>query len=450
MKLPIPYKQWFITQKFDENANSYYRESGIKGHGAWDLVGMGDKNIFCSHDGYVFSVLNKNNPDLMRYRAVYTLIEDNGIFYELSYGHFDKIFVEEGEIKKGQVLGTEGNCFDKYTEILTEDGWKFFDKLTKKEKVMTLNPNNGVMEFKKPTSYTKKREQFINYFTNKNYLDFAVTDNHSMYSGNRFGLFKLKNFNDLPLFSFVKQSGGIWDRQDVEYFYLPETTVNHGRWGHKIKKDAIRIEMDTFVEFLGWWTTDGWLNNGKGKFVGITQSFNNKLKRKKIEEMFSKLPFHVSPNKEDYRIFNRQLFNYLEKYGRRGNKKIPEFIFNLSPRQIKIFLDSFWLGDGWSHKGTKYYICSDSKMADQIQELLLKIGKFGTINMVDPTKRKEIPEINGQKIIAKKLVYQITEPKHKKAMIRKGRVERREYNDFAYCLTVDNHIIYVRRNGCLS
>lgn len=109
MKLYIPYKQWIITQKFEENANSYYKEAGRKGHGAWDLVGLGDKNIFCSHDGYIFSVLNKDNPDLMKYRAVYTLIEDSGIFYELSYGHFDKIFVEEGEIKKGQVLGTEGN-----------------------------------------------------------------------------------------------------------------------------------------------------------------------------------------------------------------------------------------------------------------------------------------------------------------------------------------------------
>ena len=29
MKLPIPYKQWFITQKFDENANTYYKEAGL-------------------------------------------------------------------------------------------------------------------------------------------------------------------------------------------------------------------------------------------------------------------------------------------------------------------------------------------------------------------------------------------------------------------------------------
>lgn len=110
MKLYIPYKNWIITQKYAENANTYYAEGGRKGHGAFDLVGIGDKNIHASCDGYIYSHINKDNPDLMRYRAVYQLVEDNGVFYELSYGHADQILVEPGTyVKRGDLLMTEGN-----------------------------------------------------------------------------------------------------------------------------------------------------------------------------------------------------------------------------------------------------------------------------------------------------------------------------------------------------
>lgn len=110
MKLYIPFKKWFITQKFYENANTYYAEAGHKGHGAWDIVAMGDKTVYASCDGLIYSHINKDNPDLMRYRAVYQLIEDNGVYYELSYGHADKILVEPNtHVKRGDPIMTEGN-----------------------------------------------------------------------------------------------------------------------------------------------------------------------------------------------------------------------------------------------------------------------------------------------------------------------------------------------------
>lgn len=110
MKLYLPFKKWFITQRFYENATTYYAEAGNKGHGAWDLVAMGDKTVYASCDGLIYSHINKDNPDLMRYRAVYQLIEDNGVFYELSYGHADKILVEPMTyVKRGHPLMTEGN-----------------------------------------------------------------------------------------------------------------------------------------------------------------------------------------------------------------------------------------------------------------------------------------------------------------------------------------------------
>jgi murein DD-endopeptidase MepM/ murein hydrolase activator NlpD len=112
MKIYIPYKgRYWITQKYAENATSVYKDSGRKGHGAFDIVGLDDKTIYAGCDGYVFSVRNvEPDGDVMNYSAIYTLIEDNGIFYELTYGHVNASYVKPGEyVKKGQKIGTEGN-----------------------------------------------------------------------------------------------------------------------------------------------------------------------------------------------------------------------------------------------------------------------------------------------------------------------------------------------------
>ena len=114
MKLYIPLRQWIISQPFAKNYNTYYAEDKLAGHTGIDLCAIGeDKTIYASTDSYVFSIVNKDNKDLMRYRCVYTLIEDSGIFYELSYGHFFDIYVNEGQnLKRGDKLGIEGNTGD--------------------------------------------------------------------------------------------------------------------------------------------------------------------------------------------------------------------------------------------------------------------------------------------------------------------------------------------------
>lgn len=114
MKLYIPFKQWWITQHFGQNGNTYYSEAGLAGHTGVDIAGMGtDHTIYAATDSYVFSHQNRDNPDLMRYRAVYTLIEDSGIFYELSYGHVSDIYAEIGtSLKRGDRIALESNTGD--------------------------------------------------------------------------------------------------------------------------------------------------------------------------------------------------------------------------------------------------------------------------------------------------------------------------------------------------
>lgn len=111
--LKSPTKQFIINQPFGANANTYYKEGGLKGHTGLDLHCSYGEEILSACDGYVYSVLNKDNPDLMRYRAVYVLVDLGDEAYELSYGHAKDILVSKGQyVKTGDVLITGGNTGD--------------------------------------------------------------------------------------------------------------------------------------------------------------------------------------------------------------------------------------------------------------------------------------------------------------------------------------------------
>lgn len=114
MKIYYPYKQKpLLNQSFSKNGNTYYKEGGLLGHTGIDYWQPHGSEILCGVDGLVISVANKDNPDLMRYRAVYTLVEVDGVAYEVSYGHLGEIFVKEGDqVKIGDKLGTQSNTGD--------------------------------------------------------------------------------------------------------------------------------------------------------------------------------------------------------------------------------------------------------------------------------------------------------------------------------------------------
>lgn len=120
--LPAPIS--LITQRFGQNANDSYHTDHLAGHTAIDwAIPYGDP-IFACVSAPVYSVINRNNPDKMRYRAVFQLLEVGDVVYEISYGHLDTIYVAPGTfVNAGEVLGTCGNTGTVYSgsQLVTGD-----------------------------------------------------------------------------------------------------------------------------------------------------------------------------------------------------------------------------------------------------------------------------------------------------------------------------------------
>lgn len=347
-------------------------------------------------------------------------------------------------------------CYDDCTEILTNEGWKLFKDLNRNEKVMTLNPKTNEIEWKKPYEYIESAyDGDIHIYKNK-YVDLKVTPNHNMYV-NKYKQFELIQSDVIrKYYQYKFKKDGEWNGKEEQWFLFDDTD--------KITSSKIldKIPMDIFLEFLGYYLSEGnthYKEKTNSYIVRIAQKrsgYHNAEKGdtyKKIENCIKRMGYNYYANENDgIAISNKQLYTYCKQFGLQPYRFVPDFIKQLSIRQIRIFIDAYVLGDGCIYKSknkkTISIISSSKKIMDDFQELFLKIGGCGDIHCY--TKKGDITKYGDREIICKHNIYTIFLNNHYKTPMfskqnSKVRIER--YNGKIYCVEVENHIIYVRRNG---
>ncbi len=331
-----------------------------------------------------------------------------------------------------------GFCYDNKTEILTNFGWKLFKDLNYKDEVATLN-KEGYLEYKIPSKiierkYNKKMIVFQN-----RHLDLVVTPNHNMYvkniKKNNYELLEAEEvFKSINKWKFKKDA--FWQGKEMKYFLLPSIV----KYKNKRIESSLKLNMDDWLEFLGWRISEGCTGNGKrGDYrVSISQTFAKVKYRVEIEDCLKKLNFKYRVTEKEFIIQDKQLWNYLKQFGKSKDMYVPLFIKTLDKRQIMIFLNSLFKGDGNGkidiNKNCNFYT-SSKRLIDDVQELLLKCGLSG--NVRQHKNRKDAYRIN--------IISQYNNPSFRGNS--NSILKQVDYNGKIYCCTVPNHIIYVRRNG---
>jgi hypothetical protein len=365
-----------------------------------------------------------------------------------------------------------GLCIDNQTEILTNNGWKRYNTILKTDKALSLNPKNNEANYY-PIS---------NIYINKNYkgkmieyngktVDFCITPNHRVFY-KRYGKYKnnawnLKSIKDIKDSWFHLQKNFLWKGISIRNFLIPPLYSKNWRLRFNYSR---KININLWLQFLGWYISEGCINSNpkKGRYSILIAQNKNKYFAE-IKSLLTKMNFSYDYNSHSFRIHDKQLWNWLKENCYKGNririksifncynKKVPDFIKTLQPKFIEIFLDSFCKGDGTieKHTGRKRYITSSKQLADDIQELILKIGKYATIDKIKPLTFF----IKGKKIEPLKYHFRINEymTNFKIATIcqkttMKNRndtqLKSRFYNGLVWCITTTpHHLIYIRRNG---
>jgi len=337
--------------------------------------------------------------------------------------------------------GDQGpNCYSEDTEILTDDGWKPFNKLEKKCKVAVFDPNTREIYFERPLRkyWMTYKGTMIN-FKNR-VIDLLVTSNHRMLVKQRRGkkeafVVEAKNYRGE---NYIYQSG-IWKGKNAKYFILPEYDY---RFNRKFKK--LKINFIDWVRFLGVYLSEGYVTKGKGsRRVYICQTKKSR-NFNKIRRIINKLPFKF--NFEEYhhkfRINSTQLADYLTRFGHSHVKYIPDYVKQAKGETLLEFLKAFNLGDGDNHQGNMRFFSSSRKMIDGIQEVITKLDHSGIITM---DRRKTMINPLNKKRYKASPIYSIEMKKRNKTSIRKYNVHLVQYKGNIGCVTTSTGFVVVRR-----
>ncbi|MCD6093400.1 MAG: ribonucleoside triphosphate reductase [Candidatus Omnitrophica bacterium] len=360
----------------------------------------------------------------------------------------------------GQVVNflytLQGECYSKDTEVLTDSGWKYFYKVKKDDKIFTLNNQTNEIELQSPIKFYKfdYSGELYNFKSKK--MDLLVTPNHNMvvdqYSPYckkgryRRKIVKAKDFNanehNIPKHS-------VWKGKERKWFILPEIKIKQYRNFTKryvVKKiDSKKILMNDWLKFFGFYIAEGNTyrrkrtpKDRKPYFAYNIRIFQNEGKESEdFEDVLKTLAFNYRKkvekgNKVVFEIEDKQLYAYLEQFGKANDKYLPRQIKELCKPQLKILFDWMMKGDGYIANGNVEYSTRSKRLADDFQEIVLKLGWNANIY----ERRK-----------GKFKWYDIGISRTRYFKLGKESIKKELYKGKVYCLEVSNHTLYVRRNG---
>ena len=206
------------------------------------------------------------------------------------------------------------------------------------------------------------------------------------------------------------------------------------------------IDGDDFAAFMGAYLSEGCVSESReGHFrIFISQKPHSKgyePYRALLTRMLGREPYYDGAS---WSFVHEGFGTYLRQCGHSApEKRIPREVLDLlSARQLRIFLDFYRLGDGWTTGNSEAYTTTSGAMAGQLQEVAQKVGLSATV------KRKKVKPhgtIRGRLIKSTHDRYDIFLRTTKRP--KWTSTERIEYEGTVYCVSVPNGIVYVRRNG---
>lgn len=377
-------------------------------------------------------------------------------------------------------------CFTEDHNVLTVSGPKKITDVSVGDVVYSINPETEAVEKKPVTntySYPEYNGETVKFEGTR--VDFEVTPNHRMLYNDGEGLY----FEDAGEFDGKRRalpnpSGGIYgdgietfditEYLDADVYDVRATYSEHGHsYRSKLpdgceKKRAnyhegfyfcgktfdeykekitelsedvslchpsgggstfrpLRFDGDVFVEFLGWFISEGSTYYPEDENTAVVKVAQETYKDE-VRECFNLLGTKYSECNGAFAIGSEIYADFLEQYcGEYSEeKRIPEFIFErASVEQKELLLETLIKGDG---HGNTYYT-SSLELADDVLRLGVECGK---------KVKKNYRRGNEYEITITETSDGITDTLHSKGSATNG----------VYCIEVaDNNTMLVGRNG---
>ena len=332
-------------------------------------------------------------------------------------------------------------CYDKETDVLTENGWVKWENYDGISKLATVDLKTELIEYQTPIRLYKYKYNGKMECCKSQSIDYCVTPNHNM----------------VVACTQTPKKGWLLKRADE--LNIEETAMTSPKGFHStldfIEINGNKYDSKMMAQISALTLADGYcrIRDKKCYTVCIATSFEKNYEE--IVNILKSSPFNWKPYKnsgsekvQHWECWNKDLWEWLSPYGGHGalNKRVPEEIFNISKEAVQAFLRAYSITDGHNYKSgaTQYYTISKG-MVDDLQTLLLMTGKRSSVWVRQPKDRN----ICGRLIKKENchLVYHIKTTKAYTTRYKKRNRFQVDYNDFVYCAEVPNHTLITRRNG---
>lgn len=244
--------------------------------------------------------------------------------------------------------------------------------------VLTVDENNKVVWGNLYGVVKHKVNKKLVKITTEDNKEVICTTDHSIIVMDKEGYLQEVKADELKKGDYVLTNSIIpHDKSNVPYIEVkilkPKTQT-----GETCKKKVILD--DTFLQFLGLWLGDGHFSGEST--IGVS-AYNHEDTRRVLDEIAQRYNAKATLNKNgvDWRISSVTLRREMEALGFKGTsstKEFPEFIFNLSKRQIAQVLKGYYSADGTTHNLEINTV--SEKLKDGLEQLLLMLGIPPVIN----------------------------------------------------------------------
>jgi len=375
---------------------------------------------------YIFS---SRSYTIGRGEVIHNLLLDEYAFWQL--GTHEAIMasaIQRVPLSTGTKIRI--GCYDKDTEILTRQGWVRFPDLTDDMEIFTKDSQTNEAYYTKPSvvlKYPYNGEML--HFSGKR-LDLMVTPEHDLWiklrtsgysSNNRF-----RKAQDIPKTGALFDTSVDWYGDEHDYFTLP------GKGG----KPDIDIPMSLWVEFLGYFLSEGWTDTSSGTWLSQNGIGDYWFVMKSASERLAGLlgaELYESSRKDrpllEWCIRDSRLHNYLSGYTE--PKILPDNIRFVKSKYLRTLIAAFSMGDGAYNRNLLYN--TSLPLMNDFQEILLKLG-YST-NLYPHGNTRHLEE------------YMLSWSTSSNVSFRHKLPEKVSYSGYVYCATVPDHLLLVRRNG---
>jgi len=407
-------------------------------------------------------------------------------------------------------------CLSPDHEVLTTRGWIPIAEVTTNDKVAVLKEGK-YLDYEHPTKTHTYKYKGDMYKVQTKGLNLFVTPEHRMYVAtssleeNQPENYGFKQASDILHKKVRYLKSAIWRKDDYK-FNLPEVSHNTSKGinPNTNSRTITDLNNDAFLRFLGMWIAEGWTRQTSpdepgyepGKVrdaVCISQKKPEGCQylEKCIEDL-GLVANQTTPSENDqnsgatsYVINNKQLCSFLDSFIlgarkffskeknfldvrsprkffslkkifydglRTSNKRLPDFVWELSSRQCALLLEGLIVCDGHVNKndGTRYFFTSSLHLAKDVSRLIFHAGFTCTYGLeTAPSSLDNTRNIKGRDIKSDGPLYRVNVINEKGDMPYSNYDSTRgDFNDElvpyegnVHCVTVPSGVFYVQKDG---